>query len=98
MDPKEITRSPKFLKITRGRIIVSTVLSFVMVGSYFSYILVLAKRKDLLAVEMGNGLPIGIPIGVGLILLAWVLTGVYILWANSFHDSEVQKLKHALEK
>lgn len=98
MDPKEITRSSEFLRISRGRKLVSTVLSFIMVGAYFAYILILAKRKDWLAVEMGNGLPVGIPVGVGLILLAWLLTGVYIMWANSSHDREVKKLRSALEK
>ena len=98
MDPKEITRSSEFIKISRGRKLVSTLLSFVMVGAYFAYILTLAKRKDWLAVEMGNGPPVGIPVGVGLILLAWVLTGVYIWWANSYHDHEVKKLRSTLEK
>jgi len=98
MNPKEITKSSEFRKIAHARWRVSLGLTAVMIGAYFSYILILAKKKDLLAIEMGNGLPIGIPVGVGLIVLAWVLTGIYIVWANSFHDEQVKELKKSLER
>lgn len=98
MDAQAVTHSDSFRKISRSRKIVSLGLSLVMFTSYFAYILILAKRKEWLAREMHNGLPIGIPVGVGLILLAWALTGIYVLWANSSHDRKVHALKSALER
>ena len=36
---------------------------------------------------------IGIPIAVGTILGSWVLTGIYIFWANTKYDKMVKDLK-----
>jgi uncharacterized membrane protein (DUF485 family) len=36
---------------------------------------------------------IGIPIAVGTIIGSWVLTGIYIWWANKKYDVLVNKVK-----
>jgi len=60
-----------------------------MLAIYFGFILVLAFRKDLLAVKVGEHLTLGVPVGLAVILSACVLTGVYVSWANSAYDDAV---------
>jgi uncharacterized membrane protein (DUF485 family) len=71
---------------------VLTVLELVL---YFGFVALIAYNKPFLAqkITAGKATTIGIPIAVGTILLSWVLTGIYIFWANSKYDSMVKKLK-----
>jgi uncharacterized membrane protein (DUF485 family) len=36
--------------------------------------------------------PIGIPLGAGVIVGSWVLTAIYIVWANQRYDPEAKRL------
>ncbi len=90
----QIVESVEFRSLvqTRGRVALS--LAITMFVAYFSFILCLAVNKESLAWELFEDTPVGIPIGVGLILFAWVLTGIYISWANLAYDKRVGALKH----
>ncbi|MGC8852967.1 MAG: DUF485 domain-containing protein [Hydrogenobacter sp.] len=37
---------------------------------------------------------VGIPIGIAIIVLSWLLTGVYVFWTNSFYDKAVEEIKN----
>ncbi len=64
-----------------------------MVVIYFSFILTVAFAPSLLAAPLANGtLTIGIPIGIGVILTAFVLTGIYVRRANADFDVQTQKI------
>jgi uncharacterized membrane protein (DUF485 family) len=39
-----------------------------------------------------------IPLGIGVIVIAFLLTAVYVVWANSSYDPEVERLKGQLRK
>ena len=72
---------------------VSLIFSLVILGAYFSFIVALATVKDAFATPTSEGgLPLGIPLGVGLIAFAWLLTGVYALWANAIYDRRIREL------
>ncbi len=59
-----------------------------MVAIYFGFILVVAFAPRLLGTPIGRGVTtIGIPIGLGVILTAFVLTGLYVRRANSEFDT-----------
>jgi uncharacterized membrane protein (DUF485 family) len=61
---------------------------------YFGFIGLIAFKKEFLAQKLGEGATtIGIPIAVATIVLSWVLTGIYIYWANSKYDAMVKKVK-----
>jgi uncharacterized membrane protein (DUF485 family) len=53
-------------------------------------------NKPLLATSMGGPTPIGIPLGAAVIVGSWVLTAVYIVWANRIYDPEVARLRDSL--
>lgn len=92
----EVLRSPEFQTLVRRRWAVSLTLTAVMLIAYFGFVLVLAFQKESLAARIGEHLTMGIPVGLGVILLAWVLTGIYVWWANGRYDAAVAGLKNDL--
>ena len=94
----KILHSAEFLALVRRRKIVAFLLSFLMIGAYFAFVLILALKKEILSDYMIGNIPIGLHVGISLILLAWVLTGIYVAWANHSYDPAAEKLKNALLK
>lgn len=96
---QEIVNSDKFKKLVKKRLSVSLTLTAAMLVVYFGFILTIAFNKELLAVKIGEHITIGLPIGIGLIVFAWLLTGVYTRWANQSYDKSVRELRNqVLEK
>jgi uncharacterized membrane protein (DUF485 family) len=82
----------KFQDLVRRKRIVSVILSTLMLVIYFGFILVLAFKKELLAVKVGEHLTLGVPVGLAVIISACVLTGIYVTWANSAYDDAVTSI------
>lgn len=95
MDQKtihEVLESKPFKDLVAKRWSISLILTFLMLFVYFGFILVLAFDKEFLAQKIGVHVTLGIPIGVGVILFAWLLTGIYVRWANTVYDTEVSRI------
>ena len=92
--PHEIIHSPEFKKLVSKRWSVSLALTITMLVVYIGFLLVVAFRKESLAVKISPNLTWAIPIGLGIILFAWLLTGIYVFWANNNYDEAVQDLKN----
>ncbi|MDP3582651.1 MAG: DUF485 domain-containing protein [Ignavibacteria bacterium] len=90
----EIVNSEKFKELVRKRLRFSITLTVIMLVVYFGFILVIAFNKELLAIKIGEYLTLGIPIGMGIILFAWILTGIYTRWANKTYDKSVRELRN----
>lgn len=91
---QEIIQSPEFKKLVSKRWSVSLVLTITMLTVYIGFLLVVAFSKESLAVKISSNLTWAIPIGLGIILFAWILTGIYVFWANNNYDEAVQELKN----
>ena len=87
-----------FSALVRKRWTVSLMLTALMLSIYYGFIVVLAFRPDIFAVHVGERLTLGIPIGLGVILASWLLTGIYVHWANNTYDSAVNDIKHAMRE
>lgn len=75
-------------------------LSAVIFVAFAGYLLLIAFDKALLGTPIGDGVTsIGIPIGLGLILLAILLTGAYVAHANRHHDAQMAAIlkQHGLK-
>ncbi|MEQ8230454.1 MAG: DUF485 domain-containing protein [Gammaproteobacteria bacterium] len=85
---QKIFDDPEFQALQRRRSRLSWTLATIMLVVYYAFILVIAFRPALFAAPLGAGTVItwGIPIGVGIILLGFVLTGVYVYRANGEFD------------
>ena len=93
---QEIVNSEKFKKLVSKRLSFSLTLTAIMLAVYFGFILVIAFNKELLAVKIGEHVTVGIPIGIGIILFAWILTGIYTRWANKTYDKSVRELRNQI--
>ena len=94
----EMLESPDFKRLVRGKWTISIVLTIVLFIVYYGYILLIAADKTFLAQKIGEYTTLGIPIGVGVIVAAWVLTCIYVVWANRVHDVEVSRLVEEMKK
>ena len=71
-------------------------LSSIMLVIYFGFILLVAYAPKFLGTRIGAGVTtIGIPIGLAVIVLAFVLTGIYVRNANSSYDALIRKIVEA---
>ena len=85
-----------FAALVRRRWSVSLSLTALMLAVYYGFIAILAFRADLLATSAIGRLPVGIPVGLGVILTSWLLTGIYVRWANEGYDAAVENLKESM--
>src|SRR5687767_6709141 len=93
----DLLQDPDFKEMARRKNTVSILLTISMVLIYFGFIALLAWGKELLGRPLGNGMTLGIPIGIIVILSAWILTGVYVRWANTHYDAMVARIKKKVE-
>jgi uncharacterized membrane protein (DUF485 family) len=72
---------------------VGAVLTAVMLVVYFGFILLIAFNKDGLGELVTDGLSWGMLLGIVVVLTTWVLTWIYVGWANRKYEPEIQRLK-----
>ena len=89
-----IYANPKFQKLVGKRERLAWLLSMLMFGLYMLFILLIAFKPNLLGSRIVVESPItwGIPFGIGLILAAFVLTGIYVWRANGEFDRMNQEI------
>ncbi|MFA9289772.1 MAG: DUF485 domain-containing protein [Solirubrobacteraceae bacterium] len=92
-----IQNTTDFKKFIKTRWLVSLLLTTLMLTFYFGFIITIAYFPNLLAIKVFNELNIGITSGIFLILFAWILTGVYIFWANNFYDKKATHFKKLIK-
>jgi uncharacterized membrane protein (DUF485 family) len=86
--------SPDFHRLIRRRWRVSLVLTALLFVLYYGYIILIAVNRTWLSQRIGDGATtMGIPVGAAVIVLSWVLTAVYIVWANRQYDPEAARLR-----
>jgi uncharacterized membrane protein (DUF485 family) len=90
---EQILESSQFKAMVRKKWTVSIILTLCLFVLYYGYILLIAVNKPFLAQKVGEYTTLGIPFGVLVIIGAWVLTAIYVVWANSSHDEAVKSLK-----
>ena len=103
MSPKtvhQILDDPDFLELVRKKDRISAILTALELVLYFGFIALIAYYKAYLAekISAGSSITIGIPIAVGVIVLSWILTGVYVFWANGKYDPMVKAVKEKMER
>ena len=74
----------------RWRIVVG--LTGAMVLLYFGFLALVAYGRTILAIRVLPGLTLGILLGAIVILTSWLLTWLYVWWANRHYDPQVDAL------
>jgi uncharacterized membrane protein (DUF485 family) len=91
--PHEVLNSPEFRRLVERRWLISLALTALLFVVYYGFILLVATNKPLLATRLGETVTLGIPLGAAVIVVSWVLTAAYVMWANRQYDPEVRRLR-----
>lgn len=92
----QVLNSEEFKKIIRQRNSISLFLTITMLLLYFGFILLIAFQKEALSAKAGGKVTYWIIIGLALIVFAWIITGVYVSWANNKYDVKINEIKNKL--
>jgi uncharacterized membrane protein (DUF485 family) len=63
---------------------------------YYGFIILVATNRAVLAQRVGEVTTLGIVMGVAVLVFSWILTAVYVVWANRRYDPEVDRLRARL--
>jgi uncharacterized membrane protein (DUF485 family) len=86
-------QDPNYQELVRQRSSLGWTLSAVMLVIYFGFILMVAYAPKFLGTPLGTGVTtIGIPIGLFVIVSAFVLTGIYVRKANAKYDVLIRRI------
>ena len=94
---REVLASPELRRLVSRRWAISLALTAALFVAYYGFILLVAVDKPLLSRRVGVVTTLGIPLAVAVIGVAWVLTAIYVVWANRVYDPAVKGLKARLE-
>lgn len=92
----EVLEDSDFKTLSSQKKTISIVLTIAELVLYFGFIALIAFNKPFLATKFSGAITVGIPIAVGTIVLSWVLTGIYIRWANTKYDVLVKKVREKI--
>jgi len=89
-----IAADPNYQLLKAKRTRFGWTLTLAMLVVYYGFILLVAFRKDWLAVRIGEGVMTwGIPIGFGVIIFTIAITAFYVQRANREFDDLTEKVK-----
>lgn len=72
--------------LAQERMRYAVALTVTMIAIYFGFILLIAYNKPLMGSLLVPGLSLGILLGALVIVVSWLLTWVYVRWANRVYD------------
>ena len=96
--PHELIELPIFHALVRKRWTMSFFLLFLLFFTYYGYISLIAFKRDLMIVKVGGSINIGLVLAELVILFSWILTLIYVNWANMSYDKDVDHLKTLLKE
>ncbi|MBA4285274.1 MAG: DUF485 domain-containing protein [Xanthomonadaceae bacterium] len=82
-----ILESSAFAELRARRRRFSAILTVLMLVIYYGFIVAIAFAPQWLAIPIDGVITLGIPLGLGVILSAIVLTGIYVRRANGEFDA-----------
>jgi uncharacterized membrane protein (DUF485 family) len=83
---KRIEGDPNYVKLVAERKSFGWTLAIITLIIYYGYIAIVAFFPSVIATPLFGTVTIGIVLGVAIILVSILLTGIYVLRANSQYD------------
>ncbi|MBF0179273.1 MAG: DUF485 domain-containing protein [Magnetococcales bacterium] len=92
---QRIKNHPQYQELVSKRSRFAWTLSVIMLIIYYAFILVIAFAPKSLGTKIAAGsvISVGIPLGVFIIVVAFLLTGIYVRRANGEFDELTRKIK-----
>ncbi|MCK5854421.1 MAG: DUF485 domain-containing protein [Sulfurovaceae bacterium] len=95
----QIKNNPKYQELVSKRNSFAWRLSAVMLVAYYSFIMLIAFAPQILGMKLGGTvITLGIPLGIFIILLSFVLTGIYVRRANLEFDKLTKEVLDSIKK
>ena len=89
----QLLDDPEFKDLAARKNRISLILTSVTLVVYYGFILLIAFKRDLFASKVLGNVTFGVFLGIGVIIACFVLTGIYVRWANQRFDSMVARLR-----
>ncbi len=86
-------RESRLSDLSSRRTRFAAALTAAMIVMYFGFILLIAYDKPLMGSLIAPGLSLGILLGAMVIVVSWIMTWVYVRWANTYYDRELAELQ-----
>ena len=89
MDQVNLSRiesDPNYQKLVSERKSLGWTLAIITLVMYYGYIAIVAFAPSVIAVPLFGSITVGIVLGVAIIVASILLTGIYVLRANSEYD------------
>ncbi len=85
---ERIRANPKFKELVTKRTRMSWLFAALVLGAYYGFIALVAFAPQVLHVPLTSGRTTwGVILGFGILVLSWVLTGLYVRRANNELDA-----------
>lgn len=97
---ERVRRNPKFHQLVRKRSRLALGLSAIVLVAYYSFMMVVAFAPEWLRAPLSpeSALSVGFPVGAAIIVVSWLLTGVYSHFANGeFEDLNSEITRETLQ-
>jgi uncharacterized membrane protein (DUF485 family) len=91
--PLHLLEDQEFKHLAARKNRISAVLTGVTLVLYYGFILLIAFKRDLFGIKVSGNVTVGILLGIGVILGCWLLTGIYVGWANRHYDAGISRLR-----
>ena len=91
---EQIKNNPKYQELVTKRSKFAWTLSIIMLVVYYAFIMTIAFSPETLGTKIGDGvITIGIPVGIAIIFISFILAGIYVNRANGEFDDLTQDIK-----
>ena len=87
-----IRADPKFAELQSKRNAFAWTLSAIMLVVYYGFIALVAFDRELMGTPVVGVISLGFPLGIGVILTAIILTGLYVRRANGEFDALTRQI------
>jgi uncharacterized membrane protein (DUF485 family) len=88
-----LDRTTQLRQLADRRFRIAAGLTAAMIALYFGFVSLVAFAKPLLARRIVPGLSLGILLGALVIVISWILTWIYVRWANRHYDPQLAELR-----
>lgn len=94
----KIEADPHYVELRRARHRLNWALTAIMVAVYMAFLLAMGFAPDWLGTRISADAvtSIGLPIGAGVLVFSFLMTGLYSWWANRRFDPLIEAIKRGL--
>jgi uncharacterized membrane protein (DUF485 family) len=94
LSASRILENPAYRRLIKQRDALAWTLSACVLVLYFGFVLLVALAPEFLTQPISDTsvIPVGIPVGVGVIVASIVLTGIYVRQANNRFDPMIEEI------